>query len=65
MVKISSRASCAARSVPTPQSEVMGFFSGEILFSGGDIARTIQTVHRRFNGKELKRILKFFDFALA
>jgi hypothetical protein len=30
---------------------VTGILSGEILFSGGDIARTIQTVHCRFNGK--------------
>src|SRR5208337_4027678 len=50
-VRMSRRASWAARSAPTPQSEVTGAASGEDLFSGGGIGRTIQTVPRGFNGK--------------
>jgi len=55
-VRMSSRASCTARSAPTPQSELTGLrntgvasspqagaASGEVLDSGSDIARTIQT----------------------
>jgi len=40
-----------ARSAPTPQSEVTGFFSGEILFSG-DIAKELKrkrATSMRFN----------------
>ena len=48
---MSRRASCAARSVPTPQSDLTDAASGEVLFSGDDIGRTIQTVQRGFNGK--------------
>ena len=64
---MSRRASCAARSAPTPHSEVTGlrsadvassrqagFFSGEILFSGGDIGRTITAKNFSFNGKEVR-----------
>ena len=36
-----------ARSPPTPQSDVTGILSGAIMFSGGDIARTIQTGWKR------------------
>jgi hypothetical protein len=50
-VWMSSRASWAARSPPTPQSEATGAPSGAGLVCGSGIARTIQTVSAGFNGK--------------
>lgn len=52
MVTMPSRPSSAARSPPTPQREVIGCWSEDVLFPGADIGRTIQTVRRGFNGKE-------------
>ena len=46
---MSSRASSRARSAPTPQTELTGAASGETWFSGGDIARTIQTEEANLN----------------
>src|SRR3989442_14297700 len=48
---MSSRASCFARSPPTPHKEVTGAARGEDLFSAGGIARTIRTATECFNVK--------------
>src|SRR5258706_11851389 len=54
MVWTPSRASCAARSAPTPQSELTGAASGEVLVSGGHIARTIQTAELNLNHRDFR-----------
>ncbi len=59
---MSNRASCAARSLPTPHNVVTGVARGEVLVSAGGIGGTIQTTVARFNGKAAPAI-KLFLFS--
>src|SRR4051812_23071686 len=58
MVKMSSRASSFARSVPTPQSVEIGASSGGGLISGGGIGGTIQTVPSNLNHRDFGAAVK-------